>query len=356
MPRSKTGGDVVQLTREQAHRFAELALANVAQEYPHKLDHVLTSDADAVPPRALHPAFHASYDWHSCVHMHWLMVHLRRLFPDLPQIARIEAVCDAHFAPDAIAVECAYLTRPEASTFERTYGWAWLLKLATETASGTDARARQWAAGLTPLAAAIEARYLAFLPRTDYPIRYGMHTNSAFGLLFALEFATDAHRAVLRDACIAKARAWFEDDIDAPARWEPSGADFLSPTLMEATLMAHVFDRALFPAWLARFLPGMSEGAPATLLQPVRVADRADAQIVHLDGLNLSRAWCMRTIAAALPEGDPCVRPLSRAAELHLDAGLDALASDAFVGSHWLASFAALALSAPTPYTADAGH
>ena len=334
------------LTREDAGRFAERALANIAQEYPHKLDHVLTGDGDAVAPRLLHPAFHASYDWHSCVHMHWLLVHVRRLFPDLPQAVRIDAVCDAHFAPGAIAGECAYLQRPDAGTFERTYGWAWLLKLSAELALCSDARARRWSESLAPLAAAMEARYLAFLPRSDYPIRYGMHTNSAFGLLFALDFATHGRRPALREACVAKARAWYAEDADAPAGWEPSGADFLSPALVEAALMACVLDPAQFGAWLGRFLPGLAGGAPATLLAPVRVADRTDAQIVHLDGLNLSRAWCMRSIAAAVPRHDPRRRVLAQAAVLHFDAGLAALASDAFVGSHWLASFAALALSA----------
>jgi hypothetical protein len=332
------------LTAQLAARFADVALANVDQEYPHKLDHVIQGDADALPPRVLHPAFHASYDWHSCVHMHWLLVHLHRRFPDLPQRARIEAVCDMHLSAAAITGECAYLARPDAQSFERTYGWAWLLKLATELARCTDAPARRWCGNLQPLAEAMVERYRGFLPKADYPIRYGMHANSAFGLAFALDYARAAGDVALARACIDKALAWFGNDRDAPARWEPSGADFLSPALMEAALMTRVLDAAAFARWLAMFLPGLVDGEPATLFTPVTASDRADPQIVHLDGLNLSRAWCWRELAAALPAGDERAARAGPARDAHLAAGLDALSETHFVGTHWLASFAVLAL------------
>ncbi|MEO5699400.1 MAG: DUF2891 family protein, partial [Casimicrobiaceae bacterium] len=182
MRRPQDGG----LDARQAGSFAGLALANIAQTYPHKLDHVLDSDADVVVPKVLHPAFHGSYDWHSCVHMHWLLVHLVSAFPQLPQRSAVEAQLDASFAPDPIAAECRYLARPGASAFERTYGWAWLLKLATELACSSHSHAKRWSQCLAPLAEAIVARYLAYLPKADYPIRHGTHANSAFGLLFAL--------------------------------------------------------------------------------------------------------------------------------------------------------------------------
>ena len=335
-----------ELDRALAERFAATALHNIAQEYPHKLDHVLTSDADAVAPRRLHPAFHSSYDWHSCVHMHWLLVHLRRRFPDLPQRHAIDALLSSRFAADAIRGECEYLERPDAQSFERPYGWAWLLELARELAACEDALAMRWSVEIGALASAFEARYLAFLPRADYPIRYGMHSNTAFGLLFALDYARALNRVALGQACVARARSWYADDRDAPARWEPSGADFLSPSLVEAALMRRVLAPAEFARWLADFLPGLADRAPATLFVPARVSDRSDAQIVHLDGLNLSRAWCFFELASALPLGDVRCAGLRSAGEDHLHAGLAALESGAFVGTHWLASFAALALRA----------
>jgi len=329
-----------------AARFADIALANIAREFPHKLDHVIGSVADVVAPLQLHPAFHGSYDWHSCVHMHWLLAHARRRFPDLPGRDAIDALFDRHFAPDAVGAEVSYLRRPDSVTFERPYGWAWLLKLALELRISAGADALRWARALQPLAAVFAQRYLGFLPRARFPIRYGMHANSAFGLVFALDFARETRNDALEAACVAKAREWYASDRAAPAEWEPSGADFLSPVLIEAELMRRVLDREAFGVWLAGFMPGMAARAPATLFTPVAVSDRGDAQIVHLDGLNLSRAWCFAGMAAALPPGDPRVSVAREAAAVHIAAGWQGLASEEFAGMHWLASFAALALDA----------
>ncbi len=330
-----------------AARFAEIALANVVREYPGKAEHVLSGDADLRPPRSLHPAFYGSYDWHSCVHMHWLLVRVRRLHPALPQRAAIDALLDRHLAPANVAAECAYLARPEAATFERPYGWTWLLKLADELARSEDAVARRWREALAPLARAIVDRYLAWLPKADYPVRYGMHSNSAFGVLFALDYARRAGLPELVRAIEARAHAWFAADRDAPAAWEPSGFDFLSPTLVEAELMRRVLAADAFGAWLAAFLPGLAERAPESLFVPVAVSDRGDAHIVHLDGLNLSRAWCFRGIASAFGIDDARAQAARDAAKIHLAAGLAGVERAEYVGSHWLASFAALALSPP---------
>jgi hypothetical protein len=332
------------LTLQLAQRFAALALANVVREYPNAPGHVLGAAGDLLPPRTMHPSFYGSYDWHSCVHMHWLLARVRREFPALPQRADIDALFDRHFAPAAIAGECAYLARPNTQSFERTYGWAWLLKLAEELARPGDADAQRWAAALAPLATAFVARYLAYLPKARYPVRYGIHPNSAFGLAFALDYARVAGETALESLCVAKARRWFAADRDAPAAWEPSGSDFLSPALMEASLMRRVLPLPEFAGWLAAFLPGLANGAPATLFRPVEVSDRADPQIVHLDGLNLSRAWCMHGIAGALSADDPRAGALKAAAATHLAAGLAGIDSGDYLGQHWLASFAVLAL------------
>jgi hypothetical protein len=326
-----------------ASRFAAVALDNLLREYPNHPGHVLEGPGDARTPRELHPAFHGCYDWHSCVHMHWLLARVRRLFPGLPQRAAIDAAFDAHVTPSAIAAEVAYFGRAVTQSFERTYGWAWLLALAAELAR--DATARHWSATLAPLTQTIVQRYREFLPRAQYPIRHGMHPNSAFGLALPLDYAEicpDADfAALLRD----KAREWYGGDADLPVAWEPSGADFLSPALIEAHLMQRVLPRDAFAAWLARAMPALDRGSPRELFEPVTVSDRGDPQIVHLDGLNLSRAWCFESIAEALAGTDPRVARLRDAAARHRTAGLAGLESRDYAGEHWLATFAVLALT-----------
>ena len=352
--------DLEALDAATAGRFAAIALDNIERDYPHKLDHVIGDAGDLCTPRALHPAFHGSFDWHSCVHMHWLLARVRRRFAALPLCRAIDALFDRHFTEAAIAGELAYVARPASASFERPYGWAWLLKLATEVdalaamrlTSADEARgsralnADTWARSLQPLAAAFAARYVEFLPRAHYPVRHGVHANSAFGLAFTIDYARAVGDTTLQTACVTTALDWYARDRDAPAAYEPSGTDFLSPALMEAALMRRVLDSHAFGGWLAAFLPTFVDGQPVRLFEPARVDDRRDPQLVHLDGLNLSRAWCLREIAGALAPGDPRIAVARRAATLHLQAGWDGLVSDDFVGAHWLASFAMLALDA----------
>ncbi|HEY5307195.1 MAG TPA: DUF2891 domain-containing protein [Casimicrobiaceae bacterium] len=333
------------LTLEQATSFADVALANVAREFPNKLDHVMGGEGDVRSPRALHPAFYGSFDWHSSVHMHWLLARLLRLFPHLPQRAAIGAVFDRHLAADAIAGECAYLAHPESRSFERTYGWAWLLALAQELTRGGDPPVQRRATALAPLAACLVERYLAYLPMQRYPLRNGVHTNSAFGLLFALDYAIAVGDARLKALCVERAHTWFAEDRAVPAAWEPSGADFLSPSLIEAQLMHRVLPAGDFGVWLGEFLPELERGEPTALFLPVEVSDRSDPYLVHLDGLNFSRAWCCRGIAAALPSADARIPVLEDAWRRHVAAGNAGLAGGSYMGEHWLATFAALALT-----------
>ena len=333
------------LTPDLASRFARIALDNVGREFPNKLDHVLGGHADVASPRALHPAFYGSFDWHSCVHMHWLMARLLRVVEPLPEASAIAATFDAHLSRDAIAGEVAYLARANTQTFERTYGWAWLLKLAEEVGRGEGEAFARWAANLAPLADAFVARYLDWLPRATLPLRIGMHVNTAFGLAFALDYARFRSEHALARSCEARAVSWYGADSDYPASWEPSGADFFSPALIEADLMRRVLASRDFAQWLEAFLPGLGAQAPATLFQPAVPSDRSDGQIVHLDGLNLSRAWCFSGIASALPGGDARIPLLQQAARRHIDAGMIGVSSGDYMGAHWLASFAALALT-----------
>jgi hypothetical protein len=336
-----------ELNRQQASSFARLALKAIQQEYPNKPEHVLNSDADIRGPRALHAAFYGSFDWHSSVHGHWMLVRLLRIFPDLPERSQIRVVLAKHLTAQNLQAEADYFAQPNHQSFERTYGWAWLLKLAEELHDWDDPEGRQWSRNVQPLAETVVARYLAFLPKQNYPIRSGVHPNTAFGLCFALDYARVVKQKPLRDLIEQRSRDYYATDAEIPAAWEPSGADFLSPSLMEADLMRRVMPPAEFRAWLKRFLPGLSRGEPKTLFTPAEVTDRSDPQLVHLDGVNLSRAWCMRSIAAALPQDDPARKVLVDSAAWHAEAALRNVASGDYVGEHWLASFAVYLLSLP---------
>jgi len=326
------------LAADIAARFAEIALGHVTREYPHKLDHVLEGPEDVLGPRALHPIFFGSFDWHSCVHGWWLLLRVRRLFPDLPVSRRIEALADEMLAPGKVAGELAYLDRAYTGGFERPYGWAWLLALHGEAQRHAD---RPWAADLAPLAAAFAERFRAFLPKLTYPIRTGTHFNTAFAIVLALDWA-EANDPALAGLLRARAAAYYRGDRDCPA-WEPGGDDFLSPALIEALCMRRCLPEAEFRAWFDGFLPRLAEREPASLFAPAHVSDRSDGKIAHLDGVNLSRAWCWRRLADAL---DPPRAALARAAaEAHLDASLPHVAGD-YMGEHWLATFALLALEA----------
>ena len=327
-----------------ASRLARAALGHLGREYPSKLDHVLDGPADAQGPRALHPLFYGSFDWHSCVHGWWCVARLARRMPDLPERAEIERRLDESFTPEAVAGELAYLRRPSARGFERPYGWAWALKLAEELGRRDDAAGRRRAAVFAPLAAAFAERFTAYLPLCAYPVRAGAHTNTAFALALALDYARAAGDDALADLACASLHAWHGGDAACQA-WEPSQDDFLSPALMEAAAMRRALSPGGFQMWFAEFLPDAGRGAPATLFTPARVSDRTDGKIAHLDGLNLSRAWCWREIAAALDPADPARARAMDAAEAHLEAALPHVTGD-YMGEHWLASFALLALEA----------
>ncbi len=311
-----------------ASHLANLALRCLRQEYPNKLDHVMNGAQEVQPPRALHPAFYGCYDWHSSVHGHWMLSRLLHRFPALPEAQKIRAALDEHLTETAIAAEVRYFGQPNRKSFERTYGWGWLLRLQAELRAWDSPDARRWAQALQPLADTVVRAYLDVLPRQTDPIRTGVHPNTAFGLALALDYAQAAHDEKLGALLSERARAYYGADSGAPLRWEPGGEDFLSPALEEAALMARILDPAAFRAWMKRFLP-------AVKLTPAIVADRTDPKIVHLDGLNLSRARCLYALAVALR------RPaLARLGDTHAQASLPFVASGSYEGEHWLATFA----------------
>jgi hypothetical protein len=318
--------------------LARIALGHVAREYPYASVHVMTGPDDLARPIERHPIFYGSFDWHSCVHSHWLLARILRLQPNLAESGAIRKHFDQAFTAEKVSAEAAYFQRPTSRGFERPYGWAWLLKLAAELRLQEE----PWAGTIQPLAEVIAERFRAFLPVADYPVRAGVHANTAFALALASDYARQSDMALFR-LIEDRANAWYGDDAGCQA-WEPSGDDFLSPALIEAELMRRVLKPHKFRRWFARFLPGAGDGYPTTLFSPVSVSDRSDGKIAHLDGLNFSRAWCWRAIASALDEGDPVRARALAAADEHLNAALPHLAAD-YMGEHWLASFALLTLT-----------
>jgi hypothetical protein len=329
------------LSEGMAASFATIALGHVEREYPNKLDHVLNGPEDVRGPRDLHPIFFGSFDWHSCVHGYWLLASVERRFRKSTSALRIRELFDRQLTADKVAGELAYLSEPMRAGFERPYGWAWLLMLQAELHRGGE-QSLPWARALAPLTAAVVDRFRAFIPKATYPIRSGAHFNTAFAFALAIEYADAVEDTAFALALREKALAWYSNDRDAQA-WEPSGDDFLSPTLMEAECMRQVISAADFAVWLDRFLPKMMVKEPATLFEPATVSDRTDGKIAHLDGLNLSRAWCWRSIGATIPASDPRRQVALDAARAHLHASLPRIGGD-YMGEHWLASFALLAV------------
>jgi hypothetical protein len=331
------------LTPAGASHLASLPLKCILQEYPNKINHTAVSDSDQVlTPRQQHPSFYGCFDWHSSVHGHWMLVSLLKQFPQLPEAAQIRASLSKNLSVQNLKQEVNYFNSPLTKSFERTYGWAWLLKLQQEIMSWNDAEAKKWQLALQPLCDTVVQIWMRFLPKQTYPNRTGVHPNTAFGLVFALEYARYTHNTAFESAIVTASKRLFGNDKLAPAVWEPDGSDFLSPSLEEADLMRRVLGKSAFVQWFNQWI---TPTALQRLTQLPVVSDRNDLQIVHLDGLCFSRSWCMRGIAQLLPDKDPRKKILLRSAVKHLNASLPNIASGSYGGEHWLASFAVYALS-----------
>jgi hypothetical protein len=321
-------------------RFADLALSCVHREYPNKIGHVLNSEEDVAPPRELTPVFWGCYDWHSSVHGHWLLVRLARLYPDAGFAPAARAALEKSFQPSAVEAEVGYLEGAGRASFERPYGLAWLLQLAAELRQWDDPDARRWSAALAPLETVAAQRFRDWLPKLAYPIRAGEHSQTAFAFGLVLDWAEVAQEEGTRSLVASRSKDLYAADRDCPLAWEPSGQDFLSPCLAEADLMRRVLPAEEFATWLAGFMPGIPEDEEGRWLPVAVVTDRSDPKLAHLDGLNLSRAWMLEGIAAALPPGDLRRISLRAAARAHADAGLAGATGAHYEGGHWLGSFA----------------
>lgn len=331
--------EVSRLNLEQANRLAQLPLHCMNTEYPNKLGQVLGDDDDLKSPKALHPAFYGCFDWHSAVHGHWSLVSLLKQFPDLERRVEIEQKLLQNISKENIVQELLYFEGKHNKSFERTYGWAWLLKLAEELHTWDNEVARELEANLQPLTDLIVNKYLEFLPNLNYPIRVGEHPNTAFGLSFAYDYASTVDNEELATLIEKQAKKFYEDDQDCPIEWEPSGFDFLSPCLEEAALMKRVYEIEDFKTWINDFMPELNNSDFDIAVG--EVSDRTDGKLVHLDGVNFSRAWSLNYIAKDISE----YAHLRSVADKHINYSLPNVVDDSYEGGHWLGSFAIYALN-----------
>jgi hypothetical protein len=338
------GHDWREILRARAAGYARTACDNITREFPSHILHTMNGPGDFPDrPADRTPVFFGSLDWHSCVEMHWLLVRLLRVAPDEVPAGEVRALLDAQFTAEKLRAEAGFVTGGSGRS-ERPYGWAWALALVDELAELGDADAARWLTAMAPLETAISSGFLDWLPKATYPVRYGVHPNSAFAFSLLLPYAR-RRSGRLADAVTARALQWFRTDTGWPARFEPSGHDFLSPALTEAELMARLLPAEEFASWLAEFLPGIEDHQPETLFTPALVSDAREGQIAHLHGLNASRAWCWRRLAESLPAGDARISSAAEAASTHLAAALPHVTGSDYMVEHWLAAYAVLAMS-----------
>jgi hypothetical protein len=343
---SSTAGSLVgDLDAANAGKFAGLALACVHREYPTKIAHVLNSSADVKPARELTPAFYGCYDWHSSVHGHWMLARIARAFPGAPFAKQAEAALAVSLTPGHLKQEAAYLDGEGRASFERPYGLAWLLQLAAELREWDSPQARGLSAAMQPLEESAVRRLQTWLGKLSYPVRSGEHSNTAFGLGLALDYARISGRQEFASLIEKRIRDFYLQDRACPLNYEPSGEDFLSPCLAEADAVRRVLSNLEFASWLAQFLPQIAHDGSALWLRPAVSADPSDGKLAHLDGLNLSRAWMLNGIASGLPDKDARRSSLRAVSDAHAKDGLRAVTGAHYEGGHWLGSFAVYLLT-----------
>lgn len=332
-----------ELTDEQVSLFAELALKNIDIEFPNKPSNVMAGPESVRSPKEMHPAFYGCFDWHSSIHGHWMLVRLLKLYPKCTVGDRIRASLNEHLTAENLAAETKYFRQKHNKSFERMYGWAWAFRLAAELHTWDDADGRRWRENLRPLEDLLVERTEAYLPLLTYPIRTGVHPDTGFALAQTLDYARTVGNTSLEELIVNRSRHYYLGDREYPFRYEPSGQDFFSSGLNEADLMRRVLPADEYAKWLTGFLGKLDD--KRAFLTPVDVSDVTDGKIVHLAGLDLSRAWCMQGIASALPEGDPRVEVLMQSARDHARVGFGYVFSGHYEGEHWLATFAIYTLT-----------
>ncbi|MCS7465783.1 DUF2891 domain-containing protein [Stieleria sp. ICT_E10.1] len=335
----------VVMNAEMAESWAKLVLKGVDTEFPNKLSLVYLSKDQIKAPREHFPAFYGCYDWHSSVHGHWVLVRLLKDDPGMVSAPQIREVLSRHLSDENLSQEAAFFARDEQKTFERMYGWAWLFRLVIELDGWDDADAKRWRNNLRPLEEVLARRVKDYLPKLTFPIRTGQHTDTGFALGQILDYARAMEMPALQALVIDRANEYFATDLDYPVHYEPSGHDFFSSCWNEADLMRRVLSQQAFEDWLAKFVPRLATQLTDGTIAPVAVSDVTDPKIVHLAGLNLNRAWCLRSVASALRDDHPLKRVLVENAESHLAAGLAYINSGHYEGDHWLATFGLYAIA-----------
>jgi hypothetical protein len=341
-PANDSSLQMPEFSEELALKFAEMALNCIEKEYPNKPSHVFNDEKDLKLPREQHPAFYGCFDWHSSVHGHWMLVRVLKLFPEIKIRDRMISALKRNITPENIAVEVAYLNEKSRKSFERTYGWSWLLKLTEELYTWDDPDGKAMYVIISPLADKIVLNYLNFLPKQTYPIRTGVHPNTAFGLLFAYDYGKTLNNKRLLELVVSKSREYFGNDRNCPDSWEPGGEDFFSPCLMETLLMTRVLKTEEFIKWFKKFFPDIRN---SNLLVPAIVSDRTDGKLSHLDGLNLSRVWSFSAILKKLKKNSFLKDMIEESISLHLNTAMENIKSGHYAGEHWLGSFAVYAYS-----------
>ena len=329
----------VSLTIEEANDLVELPLNCIDTEYPNKLGQTLENKEAIGEPKELHPAFYGCFDWHSSVHAHWSLVSLLKQFPKIEKKEAIREALENSLSAENIRGEVSYFQRSESESYERTYGWAWLLKLAEELRTWEDPLGKELADNMQPLTDLIVRRYIEFLPKLNYPVRVGEHTNTAFGLAFAYDYAKTTENEELLETIKKRAQSFFLKDDNCPLDWEPSGYDFLSPCLAEVDIMRRVLPKNAFSMWIDDFMPQLKN--KEFTMEVGEVSDRSDGKLVHLDGLNFSRAWVFYGLANQYPEQ---FGHLKNVADEHVGYSFPNVVGDSYEGGHWLGTFAIYAL------------
>ncbi|MDN5204831.1 DUF2891 domain-containing protein [Fulvivirgaceae bacterium BMA10] len=333
----------LKLNVKGASHFAKLALTCIQKEYPNKLNQVLGGDIDLGRPSELHPVFYGCFDWHSSVHGHWMLVRLMKMFPSLPEAKEIRRKLNQNITEKNIGAEIVYFNGKHNKSFERTYGWAWLLKLAEELYTWDDPDAKKWSERMQPLTTLIANKFQNFLPKLNYAIRNGEHPNTAFSMALAWDYAKTVNNQKLMNLIAERSKYYYLKDKNCPTEWEPGGFDFLSPCLSETDIMRRILPNGSFQEWLHKFLPNLAKKRPKIPFKPAVVTDRTDGKFVHLDGLNLSRAWCLYGIASVFKGKKREI--ILNSANHHILTTLPNIASGDYAGEHWLASFAVYALT-----------
>lgn len=327
---------------EMVEQLATQTIDLLETEYPNGIRLTMSGPIDEpIRPSTIYPAFYGCYDWHSAVHSHWQIVRALRVFPNASFANDARETLHASLTPENIAIEMQWIA--DRPSFEMPYGMAWLLMLSAELRVWATPDALEWHEALAPMELHAVERFEIYCRQLRMPVRGGMHNQTAFSLGLVWDYAERVGDQGLRRLIDETASRLYSADTDVAIAYEPSAADFLSPSLAEADLMRRALPADTFLEWLERFAPdGFDE------LEPVDVVDPSDGQLAHWAGLNLSRAWMLARIADALPSTDMRAAQMRTTASAHTAIGVPMALLPDYMISHWVPTFAVYLLTLAT--------